>query len=287
MAAAHELQKKGKKARYVRAETFTAHVVSAIRSGNMKKFREAYRHVDTLLVDDVHIFAKKAATQEEFFHTFNALHMSRCQLFFTADCSPQQLEEIEPRLVSRFEWGIILSLEKLTLEEMEQVARKRCAFFDLPVSDEILSFLVKTFGSNTKTLIRAIEALVLRCKENRSSSLKLIEVESLLKDLIEEETQTALTPQKILQSVSHFYGIPVTDILGKSQSHDCVLPRQIAMYLCRRELQIPFLKIGSLFSRDHSTVMSSVKLVETKLTSLDKELSSAICEILKKSDPKF
>ncbi len=278
MAIAHLLKQKNLHVFFVRAETFTEHVVSAIRGGAMQEFRKIYRNADALLIDDVHLFARRGATQEELFHTFNTLHTTGKQIILTACCSPPYLQDIEARLVSRFEWGITLPLEKLSAEELHQVLKNRCQALRFPLEEETFQFLIKTFHANAKSLHRALEALILRSPKDT----QVATVEKLLADLIAEENQSALNPDKIIRAVADFYGIRVDDILGKSQSHDCALPRQIAMHLCRQELEMPFLKIGKIFSRDHSTVMSSVKQIQNKIETQDKEICSALFDLLRR-----
>jgi chromosomal replication initiator protein len=285
MALAHAFKKRGLNALYARAETFTEHVVAAIRSSEMQAFRKAYRNVDVLLVDDIHVFARKDATQEEFFHTFNTLHTSGRQIILTSKCAPSLLQEIEPRLISRFEWGIDVHFEKLNAEDLRKVLEKRCASLHFPLSDEVCSFLIQAFPSS-KSLHRALEALILRCHLDTDARLKRDPQSidkgmaiKMLGDLTAQEQKIALSPEKIINTVSSIYGIRCEDLLGKSQSQECSLPRQIAMYLCRHELKLPFQSIGQVFSRDHSTVMTSIKQIEKKIKSSDNELLCSLAEI--------
>lgn len=287
MAIANHLQSKGLKVVYTRADTFTEHVVSAIRAGEMQAFRKAYRNIDVLLVDDIEVFSRKGATQEEFFHTFNTLHVEGKQIILSANCTPQELKLIEPRLVSRFEWGIVLPLEHLKKAEMRQVLINRAQALNFTLQEKVIEFFLATFARNNKTLIKALEGLVLRTHlnqaEGRSFSLPLSleDTQELLEDLIKSEQQAVLTPNKIIQTVAEFYGIKVDDILGKAQSRDCALPRQIAMHICRNHLQMPYMKIGDLFSRDHSTVMASVKQIQKSMNVNHSEISGIITGILK------
>ena len=285
MALAHALKKKGLISLYARAETFTEHFVAAIRSSEMQTFRRAYRHVDVLLVDDVHLFARKNATQEEFFHTFNALHTMGKQIILSSSYAPYLLKEIEPRLVSRFEWGINLHFDTLEKNEREEVLKKREEALHFPLSKEVRHFLLKTFDSN-KSLHRALEALILHCHleedarfKRNSETLHCSRVEQMLGNLILQEQATLLSPEKIISVVSAYYEIRSEDLLGKSQSQDHSLPRQIAMYLCRRELKLPFMKIGRTFNRDHSTVMTSIRQIQKRIDGPDKELTPILMEI--------
>jgi chromosomal replication initiator protein len=285
IALAQAFCKKGLNALYARAETFTEHVISAIRASEMQSFRKAYRHVDVLLIDDVHLFARKSATQEEFFHTFNTLHTSGRQIILSSKCAPTLLEEIEPRLVSRFEWGINIHFEKLASEELKQMLLQRCLLLNFPLADEVVHFLVQVFPSS-KSLNRALEALILRSHlekdiryKRNSQNIDKKAAEAMVEDLIYQEQQTALSSEKIISAVSTIYGIRSEDLLSRSQSQECSLPRQIAMYLCRQDLKLPFQSIGQIFGRDHSTVMTSIRHIEKKLAVSDKELLSSLLEI--------
>ncbi len=290
MAVANLLLKQNYKVMFVRSETFTEHVVSAIRSGNMQNFRAAYRHVDVLIIDDVHLLAKRAATQEEFFHTFNTLHTQGKQIILTANALPQVLSSIEPRLISRFEWGITLCLEKLPPLELKSLLKRKSEFLKFPIDEPVAEFLIKNFPSGTKALSRALENLVLQShldkrqirKPTIFSDTRL--AESYLIPLLEEERRTALTPNKILRVVAEYYGIRMEDILGKSQTHEYTLPRQISMYLCREKLKMPYMKIGDFFDRDHSTVMSSVKQIQKRVEDQDKEIGGVAAEMVRRLD---
>lgn len=288
MSLAHALRAQGLKIIYVRAETFTDHVVTAIRAGEMSIFRQAYRNIDVLLVDDVHVFSRKGATQEEFFHTFNTLHLEGKQIILASNCAPQELQLIEPRLVSRFEWGIVLPLKPVKASEMRQLvlAKTQAMQFNLPA--KIIDFILETFKSSPKASIKALEALALRLHLDAKHSLSTLTptaAKMLLSDLMEEEQKSAITPSKIIQAVAEQYGIRTEDILGKAQTRECALPRQLAMHLCREQLKMPFMKIGDLFSRDHSTVMSSVKHIQKALDQDDKDITGNWHAIVKKLQP--
>lgn len=288
MATTNGLREAGVKALFCRSELFTEHVVSAIRGGEMSLFRQAYRNIDVLLLDDVHLFSRKAATQEELFHTFNTLHLAGKQIVLASNCAPSELQNIEPRLVSRFEWGIALPLAPPAKEELLQVLQKKAETLKFQLPERIAQFLIESFPTKTKSLMRALEALVLRLHLNQRSGarpnalLSIPLAKQLLADLLREEEENSLTPFKIIQDVADFYGIHKDDILGKAQSRECVLPRQIAMHLIRQELKIPYLKIGDLFQRDHSTVMSSVKIIQKALEENDLEVTGAYHPIYKK-----
>ena len=253
MGAASALQKMGKRVFFVRSETFTGHVVQAIRLGQMQAFRRVYRDIDALIIDDIDLFSRKAATQEEFFHTFNTLHTMGRPILLSANTAPAQLSEIEPRLISRFEWGISLGLER---GDMGPILEKKGALWNMPLDEELKRFLLEKFPQNP---ILALQALVLRGK---GAPMNIGIAEKLLKDLFAKEQENALTPEKIIKAVAGHYGITSDDLLGSSQMREYALPRQMAMYLCRDRLKMPFQAIGRLFDRDHSTVMGSVKQIQ-------------------------
>jgi chromosomal replication initiator protein len=291
MSTAHALEQKGLRVLYCRAETFTEHVVSAIRLGEMSVFRESYRNIDVLIIDDIQVLSKKGATQEELFHTFNTLHLENKQMILSANCAPAELQHIEPRLVSRFEWGVVLNLFPLQRDELSKVLQKKAAFLKFPLHEKVIDFLLEHFTSGCKALIRALEALVLRSHlsspTNRTSSggMTVIIAKQILQDLMVEEKQNALTPDKAIQLIAEVFGLKSEDIKGKTQTHDCVFPRQLAMYVCRHTLKMPFTKIGEHFSKDHSTVMTSVKLIQNGLDANDKEIAGAYQSIQKKLTP--
>jgi chromosomal replication initiator protein len=253
-ATAHYYQAKGKKVFFVRAETFTSHVVQAIRLGLMLQFRSIYRNIDVLIIDDIDFLAKKDATQEEFFHTFNALHTSGKQILLSASIPPSQLNDIEQRLISRFEWGISI---KVGDGDPLSILKQKAKLWKLSFSPEIFDFLSKTFPQDP---LIALQALSIRTKG--MSSLTPEKAETLLQDLIDKNQITQITAETIAEESAAYFGIKKEDILGKSQSREYAYPRQIAMFLCREKLKLAYQKIGEIFGRDHSTVMSSVRQIQ-------------------------
>ena len=291
MAVAHSQILLGKKVLYTRAETFTDHVVAAIRAGEMGQFRGAYRNAEVLIIDDVHVFGRKGATQEEFFHTFNTLHLAGKQIILTSKCPPSELIEVEPRLVSRFEWGIVLPIEASKEKELEPILKKKAQALNYPLPPKVAEFMIESFPSGAKAIMNALQALILRSHigQNMHGDAKPIYrpmtvqlAKHYLSDLLLVEKQHALTSEKIIQASSDHFGIRPEDILGKAQTRDCTLPRQIAMFLCRHHLKLPFNTIGDIFGRDHSTVMSSVRLIQQGQEGRDPELTAALQEIDKK-----
>ncbi len=275
-AVANTLEKQNQKVCYVKAATFTYNMVAAIKLGQMSEFRKLYRKVDVLIVDDIQYFAHKKATQEEFFHTFNALHTEGKQIILSSNISPQQLKEVEPRLISRFEWGIALPLQAPNKTQLEEILELKLKQINFLLTSEAKDFLLQKFSKSPKTLHRALSALILRAhlklpqgKNINSLELEPDAIEKLLGDLIKKEATLTMTADRILEHISLYFGIKVKDILGKSQSRECVLPRQMSMFFCRKYLKLPYMKIGRIFSRDHSTVMSSVKQVQKNISQKD------------------
>lgn len=282
IAAAITLELRGFSVFYVRAETFTEHVVRAIRSGQMQKFRSAYRHIDVLIIDDVQVLSRRNATQEELFHTFNTLHTAGKQIILSSNVNPRQLEGIEERLISRFEWGITLPLEKLSEPlELLQIVKNRLQFYGFSLKKEVIDFVISSFSSPPK-ICEAIDRIALKYQLDKAETLPLETFLPILNELIRHDQETSLSPEKILELVADIFGIKVEDILSKSQSRENVLPRQIAMYLFRKELKMPYIKIGTFFSRDHSTVMSSIKLITKGIDSQDKDLFYYLNDIQRK-----
>lgn len=284
MATARRLEAMGLRTLYVRAESFAEHVVGAIRAREMEQFRAEYRKCDALLIDDIQLLARKGATQEEFFHTFNTLHVEHKQLIISANSPPQELQSVEARLISRFEWGIVVPLLPLPSKLFEQLLAHRSAQLHLSLAPETAHWLLTAFSRNPKVLVQALEALTLRSHlDNRPIDLPIDRAmaERTLADLVQEERQTVATPQKIIDVVADYYGVSIGDILGKSQTREVSLPRKAAMFLCRSHLALPFKRIGEIFGRDHSTVISSIQQIQTAIEGGEEEVGAALSRIQK------
>ncbi len=271
MAAAKYLREQGQEVFYVHAETFTDHVVHAIRNGQMQLFRKTYRKLDVLIIDDIEVFGRKNATQEELFHTFNTLHTAGKQIILSATINPRLLEYIEERLVSRFEWGLTLPFEKDVNPEMiQELIHTRSAYYQIRLKKTLQDYLLKNF-TTPASISRALEYMANNTKS--SGLIELHHVEPLLVKLIQQDQKNSLSSDKILTSVAEVFGIKTEDLIGKSQSRETTLPRQIAMHLLRKELKLPYMKIGDIFHRDHSTVMTSIKQITAGLSSQDPDIT--------------
>jgi chromosomal replication initiator protein len=277
MGLAHALQEMGQKVFYVQAKSFTEHVVQAIRLGQMQEFRKAYREIDVLIIDDIHQLARKNATQEEFFHTFNNLHTLSRLIILSSDAPAKELSDIEPRLISRFEWGIALGLDSPSSAKAIEILKYKAKHLQLDLSPNVIDFLAKRFAS-LKAAVEALHAIALRCPHQ----LDLSHIEMTLSDLLQKESVSQLTSDKVIKETAVYFGITPQDLTGESQIREFAKPRQIAMFLCRKLLNIPYQGIGRLFQRDHSTVMSSVKQIETAIEKNPSPLSDHLAGILKK-----
>jgi chromosomal replication initiator protein len=254
---ARSLQGQGRNIFFVNAETFTSHVVQAIRFGKMNEFRQVYRSVQVLIVDDVHRLARRSATQEEFFHTFNALHTAEIPIILSS-CEPShQLKDIEPRLISRFEWGIPLTLTAPDSAMLYKIILNQAHVLQLNISADLIRYLTTHFTSKITAPIEALHAIAMRCPHIHS----IAGIEHALQDLLVREKKSALTAEKILEQTALHFGVRVEDMTGASQQREWTVPRQLAMYLCRHHLKMSLQSIGRLFHRDHSTVISSIKQI--------------------------
>ena len=268
------LQKQKINVLYVKAETFTDHMIKAMRQGLMAAFRETYRLADMLIVDNIEHFSNKSATQEEFFHTFNTYHSAGKQIILGSNLAPKKLQKIEPRLISRFEWGITLNFSILSKTELPLLLLKKMKSFNLSLSREISEYLLSTFD-HPKYLSQAVE--LLSYKEHlQRQTITIQDVRQITNSLIEKLPNKKLSSDKILHAVSEIFEKTLEDLLGKSQTKDVVFPRQLAMYLLRHKLKMPYIKIGNLFSKDHSTVMSSIKQITQAIKSKESKVLNSL-----------
>ncbi|WP_201456873.1 chromosomal replication initiator protein DnaA [Chlamydia sp. 17-3921] len=282
-ATIHMLREFSNKVLYVSSELFTEHLVSAIRSGEMQRFRAFYRSADALFIENIEVFSGKNATQEEFFHTFNSLHTEGKLIVISSCYAPADLKAMEERLISRFEWGVAVPIHPLGKEGLKSLLKRQAESHGIRIQELALDFLILSLSSNIKTLLHAVGLLSKRVVYKKLSQQLLYEddIKVLLKDVLEIAKSVRLTPTGIIRAVSRYYGITQESILGRSQSREHVLPRQVAMYLCRQQLALSFVRIGDIFSRDHSTVISSIRLISQKAEERDNDVHAAIQDISK------
>jgi chromosomal replication initiator protein len=245
---------------YVSSEWFTNDLIASIQDGRMSDFRRRYREVDLLLIDDVHFLGEKERTQEEFFHTFNALYEAQRQIVLTSDRPPKEIPGLEERLVSRFEWGLVADIRSPDLETRVAILRKKAGDGDIAISDEVLEYIARNCRSNVRELEGAVIKLL------AYSSLTQRDITS---DLAREALGGVLgaagqrTPEAIRKRVAESYGVPVETLVSRRRTKEVTVPRQVAMFLMRELLDLPLTQIGNHFGgRDHSTVIHSVNKVE-------------------------
>ncbi|MET9019353.1 chromosomal replication initiator protein DnaA [Actinopolymorpha sp. NPDC004070] len=241
--------------RYVSSEEFTNDFINSIRDDKAPTFQRRYRDVDVLLVDDIQFLENKERTQEEFFHTFNALHNANKQIVISSDRPPKRLETLEDRLRNRFEWGLITDIQPPDLETRIAILRKKAAQERLTAPPEVLEFI----ASKIQTNIRELEGALIRVTAFASLNRQAVDLalaEIVLKDLIPTGGEPEITAGQIMAQTSSYFGLSMDDLCGSSRSRVLVTARQIAMYLCRELTDLSLPKIGQQFGgRDHTTVM--------------------------------
>ncbi len=256
-----------KRVAYVSSEWFTNDLIASIQEGRMSEFRRRYREIDLLLIDDVHFLGEKERTQEEFFHTFNALYEAQRQIVVTSDRPPKEIPGLEERLVSRFEWGLVTDIRSPDLETRVAILRKKADEGDIVIDDEVLEYIARNCRSNVRELEGAVIKLL------AYSSLTQRDITS---DLAREALggvltpDTERTPEAIRERVALDYDVTVDALTSRRRTREVTVPRQVAMYLIREILDLPLTTIGDHFGgRDHSTVIHSINKVEEEMGSND------------------
>lgn len=249
---------------YVTSEEFTNEVIESIRNGNsssMSKFRDKYRKVDVLMIDDIQFIIGKESTQEEFFHTFNALQTQGKQIILTSDKPPKEMETLEERIRSRFEWGLMADIGVPDYETRMAILRKKAESDNFDIDDEILSYIANNIKSNVRELEGALNKLL--AYNNLVHIPITMEIaEKELANIITPDQPREITPQLIIEVVSEHYHISVDQMISRTRSSDVAKPRQIAMYLCKTMTESPLDTIGSLLGgRDHSTIIHGIKKI--------------------------
>lgn len=257
---------KGKKGTvcYISSEKFTNEYIQAIQQHAIADFRKKYRGIDMLLIDDIHFLAGKEGIQEEFFHTFNTLYENQKQIVLTSDRPVSEIANLQKRLVSRFEWGLVTEMEMANLETRVAILRRKREQMDLQVPDDALFFIAEHIRSN----IRKLEGSLLRVTSYLSLTKKALTQETLeylLRDTLEQENQTALTIEGIQRLVAEHYDIRLGDMTSKQRPQNIAFPRQVAMYLCREMTGQSLPAIGNAFGRNHATVLHAHRLIGQKM----------------------
>ena len=268
---------------YVTSEKFTNELIDAIRNKNnisTTEFREKYRNNDVLLIDDIQFIIGKESTQEEFFHTFNALYEAKKQIIISSDKPPKEIETLEERLRSRFEWGLTVDIQSPDYETRMAILRKKEELEGYNIDNEVIKYIATHVKSNIRELEGALTKIVALSKLNKREITTEL-AEEALKDLISPGGAREITPELIIQVVSDHFGITPADISSKKRNKEIVYPRQIAMYLCRTMTGTPLQGIGKyLGDRDHTTIIHGAEKITADMEK-NESLRNTI-EVLKK-----
>lgn len=256
-AIGNAVVKKTNKILYVTSEKFTNNYIQAVRSGKAKEFKNLYRNVDLLLVDDVQFMGGKDGTQEEFFHTFNELQQNDKQIVLTSDRPPKSIPAIEKRLISRFESGMIADIGKPDMETKIAILEKKSIEKNCPLNKDILTYIAERVQNNIRELEGAL-IRVIASHQFRGLTPNFKSVKEVLGEYVSNIQIKSLTPKEIIEAAAKFYNITYKDLIGKSRKKELVLPRQIAIFLIRENLSTSYPTIGAeLGGRDHTTAMHS------------------------------
>jgi chromosomal replication initiator protein len=266
-AVGHHVLAKNKSAKivYLSSEQFTNEFIDAIQHGTLVKFRKKYRQADVLLIDDIQFFAGKERSQEEFFHTFNALHDGHKQIVLSSDRPASEIEKLEHRLVSRFEWGMTAEIQPPDTETRIAILRSKAENLNIQLASWVIEFLADKIRNN----VRRLEGALMRVASYMSLSEKEINretIENLLRDIFQEQARKAVTIDQIQRSVAEHFDVRLADMTSKKRPANIAFPRQIAMYLSRQHTGSSLTDIGDAFGgKDHGTVIHACKLVKKRM----------------------
>lgn len=265
---------------YTTSENFTNDLIYYLGKKNMGEFHDKYRNVDALLIDDIQFIANKKSTEEEFFHTFNALHSAKKQIIISSDKPPKDMEILEDRIRSRFEWGLLADISSPDYETRVAILRKKEEMDGYNLDDSIIEYIAKNIKSNIRELEGSLNKIIAYANlEKREVTMEL--AETVLKDIISPNDKKIITPEYIINTVAEHYDITPEDIIGTKRNSKVVYPRQIAMYLCRELANIPLKSIGQCMgNRDHTTIMHGCDKIEQELQ--NSQTTQKAIEILKK-----
>ena len=269
---------------YASSERFTNDIITAIQKNKVEEFRDKYRKVDVLIIDDIQEIIGKEATQQEFFNTFNFLYEAKKQIIISSDRPPKEIKELNERLRSRFEWGVPIDIQAPDYETRMAILKNKAEKGGMKIPEEILVYIATNIVSNVRELEGALNKLSVYTKlSNEELTLDL--AQETLRDLISKETDKNITPDFILSTVSEHLNISIADIQSNKRSKDIATARQIVMYLCRSLTDKSLQTIGeSVGGRDHATVYNGIKRIEDKISS-DSQFKSVINVIINKINP--
>ena len=249
---------------YVTSEKFTNQLINAIKDNKNEQFRTKYRNIDVLLIDDIQFIAGKERIQEEFFHTFNTLHESGKQIILSSDRPPKDIQLLEDRLKSRFEWGLIADISNPDYETRLAILRKKAQLDNIIIDDEILSNIANRIDSNIRELEGTLNKLI--AKSSLTNSSITMEMAEKAINAIVSQQDKVISSEFIQETVAKYFNISAKELKGSKRSNDIAFPRQIAMYLCRNVAQMSLPQIGKDFGkRDHTTVMHACNKIEKEI----------------------
>ena len=273
---------------YVTSEKFTNELIDAIRNKNnisTTEFREKYRNNDVLLIDDIQFIIGKESTQEEFFHTFNALHEAKKQIIISSDKPPKEIETLEERLRSRFEWGLTVDIQSPDYETRMAILRKKEEMEGYNIDNEVIKYIATNIKSNIRELEGALTKIVALSKLEKNREINIALAEKALKDIIAPGDKKEVTPEFIIEVVADHFNLTPLDIISQRRNKEIVYPRQIAMYLCRNMTDTGLQNIGkSLGGRDHTTILHGIDKIAADLEG-NPTLQNTIDILKKKINP--
>ncbi|HEX7473137.1 MAG TPA: chromosomal replication initiator protein DnaA [Candidatus Limnocylindrales bacterium] len=263
---------------YATSEKFTNEFITSIQQGKIDEFRARYRRIDLLLIDDIQFIADKERTQEEFFHTFNAIHEDGKQIVLSSDRPPKQIITLEERLRSRFEWGLIADLTAPDLETRIAILRAKAEEGAVPITSDVMEFIARKVVSNIRELEGALNRIIAYASMG-AMPITIELAQAVLSNVLYNPKKRQITPERITKAVSDYYGVPIDALQGQKRDKAIVVPRQIAMFLMREETDVSLLRIGAeLGGRDHSTVLHACDKI-TRESSVNDELRREIAAV--------
>ncbi len=263
---------------YIKGDQFTNELIAAVGEGKNVEFRQKYRSADLFLVDDIQFIAGKNSTQEEFFHTFNTLYEAHKQIVLTSDRPPKEMSRLEDRLKTRFEWGLIADIQPPDYETRVAIIRNKCRELGLDLPDDVSRYIAENITNNVRQIEGTVKK-ILAYRDLQGITLDVPSVSRAIKDMYKGQADALPTPALIISEVSRFYSFEEATIRGSQKSRGIAEARQTAMYLCRKLTNLSLPDIGKEFGRDHSTVLHSIRKVETALESPSNGLQDNIRDI--------
>jgi len=280
-AVGHAIKERNRYLRlsYISAERFMNELINAIRYDKTQTFREKYRSIDVLLMDDIQFMAGKERTQEEFFHTFNALYDGQKQIVITSDCPPREIPTLEERLHSRFEWGLIADIEPPDLETKVAILKRKADLDGVTLPDDVAFFIASKVKSNIRELEGSLVRLI-AISSLRGLPISKMLAQDAIRNIAEDDQPVGITIEQIQRAVGSHYKLRVDDLKSKNNSRQIAVPRQVAMYLCKRLTKHSFPEIGREFGgKHHTTVIHSVEKIEA-LVSKDQNFHRVVSDIM-------